>query len=159
MVGGAKRNLLPEPRRKPSPTCFIFFPWRKGFIRCTELHPMQPDCNKSCLHEPCHIQNFFFSHCLIQVLIQFCGGVCRRVWPMLVVCLLRRLTKSNAHIADITNIHTDTEVRNNANPATCGRLKWVCQKRGTSGLNPAQSRGKTQKASLLLLWGRPRPSA
>lgn len=66
IAGGARKNLLPEPSGGPltctltlhgllchcAPSC--------QFIRCTELHPIQPGCNKSCLHEAYHIQFFFF---------------------------------------------------------------------------------------------------
>jgi len=108
VAGGARRNLL----WTVALTCFISLPC-PGFIRRTELDPVHPGCNKSCLHESC-LPHFFCWHCH--------GGVDtiptpRRLLTNAVDCFLfpgeglREEEKKN-HMRDkrraFSNIHTDT---------------------------------------------------
>ena len=67
-VGAARRNVGPglsgERPLHPRFACFYFLTVYRlvVFIRCTQLHPIQPSCNKSYLHEAYHIEFFFCRH-------------------------------------------------------------------------------------------------
>lgn len=118
------------------------------FIRCTELHPILPGCNKSCLHEAYHYS---------VVLLTLCQrGVDSILWSSMWLLLTNVVDKAykitcgtNNRQYQYTYFHKGIRLLMHT-PHT---EDVSCQQKGISDLNQAipHSSGNTWKPSLLLL--------